>query len=288
MYLNISVNSQAWEMSLGMYFFFVVKNLCLNLTATKEVDASNVKLKSLNISGCNIASQEVNLTYLKNVSMATSTTVIDQHNAIQVTETCPIVDEKISTYYVNHNGGRFYNCHDFVLIVPPGAVLQGDIVEIKATASRFGSSYQLPDGYRPMSNFYWTSANYTFYIPVYLIVGHHASHEASYKLHVMEACSKSLDTTHKDKLPMKELLDGVFFYHNTGYCVVSLTHFCSHCIAASRTNDVSDRFQGFCYIYRMDQLLKVELCLCHANKDCIQVCLKYNTSAICYLYHVGG
>jgi len=41
------------------------------------------------------------------------------------------ISENIHSYYVDHNGGTFYNtAHNFVIIVPPGAVLQGECVQI--------------------------------------------------------------------------------------------------------------------------------------------------------------
>jgi len=132
-------------------------------------------------------------------------TTIESETAIKVTETCPITGECIASYYVDHNGGTFYNtAHNFVIIIPPGAVLQGDCVQINATGSRFGP-YQLPDGYHPISSFFWVSAHYTFKMPVYLILSHHASPRSVSdlrKLHAMEACVENMCTTTEGKLLM--------------------------------------------------------------------------------------
>jgi len=86
-------------------------------------------------------------------------------------------DPAIDSYFVDHNGGTFYNQeHDFAIVVPPNAVSVGDCIEILAFASQFASyeQYEIPDEYRPISSFFWASADYTFKIPVYLIMSHYA------------------------------------------------------------------------------------------------------------------
>ena len=46
-------------------------------------------------------------------------------------EKYPIYTEKIASYCVDHNGGTFYNeDHDFAVVIPPGAVSQGDCVQV--------------------------------------------------------------------------------------------------------------------------------------------------------------
>jgi len=72
---------------------------------------------------------------------------------IKVTEICPISKEDVVSYYVDHKGGSFYHHCNFAIFVPPGAVSQGECVEIQATASHFGP-YHVPDGFYPVSNFF--------------------------------------------------------------------------------------------------------------------------------------
>ena len=197
-----------------------------------------------------------------------------QGNVVRVTESCPITGEDISSYYVDHIGGTFYNtAHNFAIIIPPGAVLQGECVQIQATASRFGP-YQLPDGYYPISSFFWVSAHYTFKIPVYLILSHHASPRNVsdlYKLYVLEACVQNVCTTSEGKLLMNKLLHGVFFDDKIGYCTISTNHFCSQCLAKDDIN-VPDKFLASYFAYGSSGLLNAEVCMCHVNKECIEVC----------------
>ena len=203
---------------------------------------------------------------------------------IKATETCPITGEDISSYYVDHNGGTFYNtAHNFVIIVPPGAVSHGECVQIQATGSRFGP-YELPDGYYPISNFFWVSAHYTFKIPVYLILSHHASPRSVSdlsKLHAMESCTQNMCTTAKGKLVMNKLVDGVFFDNKIGHCMISTKHFCSHCLAKDDSS-VPDKFLASYFKYNSSGLLYAEVCICHANKECIEVC-RYLKSIMYYV-----
>ena len=181
--------------------------------------------------------------------------------------------EDISSYYVDHNGGTFYNiAHNFAIIIPPGAVLQRDCVQIQATASRFGP-YQLPDGYYPISSFFWVSAHYTFKIPVYLILSHYASPRKISDLHklcALEACTQNVYKTGDGKLIMSKFVGGVFFDGRIGYCVISTDHFCSYCLGKDDIH-LPDKFHALYYKYNFEGLLKAEVCMCHANRECIKV-----------------
>jgi len=199
--------------------------------------------------------------------------VQDTGNVITCTELCPIAGEDISSYHTDHYGGTFYNAaHDFAIIIPPGSVLQGDCVQIQANGSRFGP-YQLPDGYHPISSFFWVSAHYTFRTPVYLILSHHASPRSVKDLSslcALEACALNVCTTSEGKLLMNELLDGVFFDDKIQYCVISTNHFCSYCLAK---NDVyiPDKFVASYFRYECRRIIKAEVCMCHANRECLKV-----------------
>ena len=92
---------------------------------------------------------------------------------VRVNEACLIPKEDIITYYADHKGGLFYHHHNFAIFVPPGAVSQGECVEIQATANHYGP-YVIPDGFYPISSFFWLSADYTFKVPVYIVMGHYA------------------------------------------------------------------------------------------------------------------
>lgn len=197
--------------------------------------------------------------------------------AIKTTESCPIINSNdIVSYFVDYDGCTLYNdSHNFVIVVPPGAVLQGECVEIQATASLFGP-YQLPHGYIPISSFFWVSANYTFKKPVYLIFSHHAnftSIDDIYNCCALEACAHDLCVTSDGKLMMNKVLGGTFFDCKIGFCIISTNHFCSYCLAKSDKVVLPDKFYASFYTHVDRGILKAEICMCHVNKDCIEVCL---------------
>ena len=196
-----------------------------------------------------------------------------QNTVIKVTESCPLNTEDIFSYYVDHNGNTFYNKpHNFAFVIPPGAVSQGDCIEIQATASRFGP-FHLPDGCYPISSYFWITANYTFKVPVFLILSHHASFrdvDDVNKVFAMEVCSQNSNKTTEGKLVMNKLLDGVYFDYKIGFCLISTNHFCSYCLGKDDIN-VPNKFYISYYTYNFKGYLKAEICICHVNKECIKV-----------------
>ena len=201
------------------------------------------------------------------------------------TEPCPIFDQTIVSYYVDHDGGTFYNPeHDFGIVVPPGAVLQGECVEIKATASHFGP-YQFPNGYHPVSSFFWASSNYTFKIPVYLIMSHYAvikNIDDIKSLCVLQACTRDLSITDDGNLIMKEVLSGVYFDSETRYCILAIQHFCSFSVQEKSEGRLSKKFKVLCYDYKYnsesnDEQYITEVCFCPNSCDCSKVSSIYVT-----------
>ena len=88
---------------------------------------------------------------LQNISSLQHSPLNIQTNFIAVTEICPVFSNDIISYHVDHRGGAFYNqSHNFAIVIPPGAVAQGDCVEIQGTANYFGP-YVIPDGFCPIS-----------------------------------------------------------------------------------------------------------------------------------------
>ena len=158
-----------------------------------------------------------------------------QANLIKVTETCPISSEDIMSYYADHLGGVFYNHYNnFAIVVPPGAVSQGDCVEIQATANYFGP-YIIPDGFYPISSYYWVSANYEFKAPVYFIMNHYAKIrglEDIKNLHMLHKCAHDPNAMNED-FTISTFPDGVYFDKEIGYCVLATGHFCTYCGAKS-------------------------------------------------------
>ena len=55
-----------------------------------------------------------------------------QTKFIEATETCPFSSKDVISYYVDNLGDVFYNrYHNFAIIIPPGAVSQGECVELQ-------------------------------------------------------------------------------------------------------------------------------------------------------------
>ena len=194
-----------------------------------------------------------------------------QANFIKVSETCPLSNEDVISYYVDYLGGVFYNkYHNFALVIPPGAVLQGDCVEIQATANYFGP-YTIPTGFYPISSYFWVSANYTFKAPVYLIMNHYAkirSLDDVCSLHVLQA------TVHNstEKLIMTSTSNGVYFDNEIRYCVLATDHFCSYCQAKDIKNAPEYLLACYCtFDDPVSGLHIAEVCFCPSNTDCKKV-----------------
>ena len=197
----------------------------------------------------------------------------------RATEKCPKQNKKnIVSYYVNHNGGTFYNQkHDFAIVVPPGAVLQDDgTVEIQATASyKWFKHYQFQDGYFPVSSIFWFSADYEFKIPVYLIMGHYASTQNLKDLCLMQACVRDLTVNNEGKLVMKEVTKGVYVDDKIGYCLFITDHYCSLCLQNDR-KELPNRFSVLFYTYDYENNFIADLCFFPSNSDCREVCVVNN------------
>ena len=213
-----------------------------------------------------------------------------------------------ASYYVDHNGGTFYNQdHDFAIVIPSGAVSQGECVEIKATANPFSLAYQFPEECHPVSSFFWTRSNYTFKLPVYLILSHYAVIKEVRDINslcVLQACMHDLSITNEGKPIMKELVNGVYFDYKIRYCVLTIQHFCS--FSVQDTNEGSKIIQALYYDYKCknedyDYKCKdedtreryiTEICFCPSTCDCRKVTfnfkdIKLKLIAICtYVYSV--
>ena len=196
-----------------------------------------------------------------------------QTNFIKVSETCPLSNEDVISYYVDYLGGVFYNkYHNFALVIPPGAVLLGDCVEIQATANYFGP-YTIPTGFYPISSYFWVSANYTFKAPVYLIMNHYAkirSLDDIYHLHVLQT------TVHNstEKLMMTNTSSGVYFDNEIRFCVLATDHFCSYCQAKDEDIKNAPEYLLACYCTFDDPVSGLhiaEVCFCPSNTDCKKV-----------------
>ena len=190
---------------------------------------------------------------------------------------CPISEEDIISYFVDHAGGVFYNqYHNFTLLVLPGAVSQGDCVEIQTTASHFGP-YKIPDGFYPISSFFWinVNVNYKFAIPVYVIMNHHAKVRNLEDIdHLFVLQTNDVSFVNGKKLSMTVVPKEFKFYfdYEIGYCVLATDHFCSFC-SAKNDKHIPEYLEAHDYYYEdtSDGSYIAEVCFCPSNSECKKV-----------------
>ena len=187
-------------------------------------------------------------------------------------EARPYSGKDIISFNVDHTGGVFHNqfCN-CALVVPPGAVCQGECVEILATASHY-DSFEIPANFCPISSFFWISADYIFQIPVYVIMNHYAKIKSVEDInHLFVLKSPSQPVTSKN--PMLEIVpNGVYFDYTIGYCVLATNHFCSFC-QAKDNKDIPDYFLSLFYKYYdpSKRCHFAEVCFCPSNCECKKV-----------------
>ena len=192
-------------------------------------------------------------------------------NFIEVVETCPLSSKDVISYYVNDLGGVFYNQHhNSVIVIPPGAVLQDNYVEIQASAHHF-NPYLIPDGFYPISSCLWISANYEFKALVYLVLNHYAKIDSLKDISNLHVLKYDHDIMNEN-LMMYEVTDEVYFDLEIGYCVLATKHFCSYCQAKSVKHIPEYLTANYCtYDEFSSGSCIAEVCFCPSNSECIKV-----------------
>lgn len=204
---------------------------------------------------------------------------------IEVVETCPLSSKHVISYYVNSLGGVFYNQnHNFVIVIPPGAVSQEEYVEIQVAAHHF-SPYLIPDGFYPISSCFWISANYKFKALVYLILNHYAKTNSLKDISNLHVLEYRLDCdSRNENLTMCEVNDGVYFDVEIGYCVLATKHFCSYCQAKSVKHIPEYLTANYCtYDEPSSTSYIAEVCFCPSNSECIKVANMLAIIVICIM-----
>ena len=267
--------------------------------------STNLKLKNINVCGRNIrprfnddclfsppsvqdnskrfALQNLYLTqYTLENNFSQVALKVQNNNFIRVKEKCPISSEIIVSYYVDYNGDTLYNKeHDFAILIPPGAISKGECVEIQATATRL-SQYILPNKCRPISNFFWVGACYTFKIPVYLIMSHYGKIRNLEDIDSLCALHSSEPVLASDgNTVLKEIQDGIYFDYEIGYCVLATKHFCSICLVTK--DNLPAWFSAILYTYDDKNGHIAEVCFCPATCECREVC-SYMASVYIRMY----
>lgn len=232
------------------------------------------------------ALQNLYFTQIFSISELDSDQPTNYTKLYEATEPCPVANKSIAAYYVDHNGGTFYNQrHDFAIVIPPGAVSHGECVEIQANASWFNFYnlqgkfffYKIPYGCYPISSFFWLSADYKFKIPVYLILSHYAAIRTPQDikhLSVLHGCIHDPLNSEEELIMMKNVSSGFYFDDKIGYCVVATDHFCSFCMT-NNNKSIPNTFSVMIYTY-YERCHFVEVCFCPAICDCREV------TSICY------
>ena len=300
--LNISYNSLGFTNVLAMAqaFRYHTSLEKLNLSSNNVLSCAcefivdvilsvNQKLSNLNVCGRNIRPRYLNNSLSASNSknnptiftlqalmslQHTSFSLDKQTKFIKVEETCPIPTDDVISYYVDHDGGEFYNqYHNYAVVIPPGAVAKGDCVEVQGTANYFGL-YKMPDRFYPISSHYWVSANYVFKSPVYLIMNHYAkirSVEDIDSLHVLHKCAQDA-TDRNDDLMMSTISNGVYFDNEIRYCVLATDHFCSYCQAKSVKHIPEYLTACYCsYKESSSGSLTAEVSFCPSTSECRKV-----------------
>ena len=210
--------------------------------------------------------------YLSQYMLLKSASSQNKHRCVEVSG-CPIASENVASYQIDHNGASIYDAeHNFALIVPPGVISQGESITMYATTSRFGL-YKLPDGYYPVSSFYWISAGHHYFnSQVYLILNHFAGARNLENMCVAEACD---NCTGEESLVMKETSGQVYFDNDLNYCIIATNHFCSYCVLSNRKGG-DKQFIALYYTYDDDttgscKVHIAEVCFCPFNANCIKV-----------------
>ena len=234
----------------------------------------NTTLVYLNVCGRNIRPRSTFI--LQNLHSLQHSSVDIPTKFVKVTEACPISNEKIMFYYVDHLGSVINNqYHNCIIVIPPGAVSHGVWVEIQVTANYFGP-YIISEGFYPISSYYWVGANYEFKVPVYFIMNHYAkitSLENINKLHVLHKRVQDSDTM-KNDLMMSRITDGVYFDTEIGYCVLATNHFCSYCQAKDVKHIPEYLLACYCtYDESTSGSHVAEVCFCPSNSECKRVTL---------------
>ena len=225
--------------------------------------------------------------YLSQYMLLNSANSQNKHRYVMVTE-CPVAGENVSSYQIDHNGASIYDAeHNFALIIPPGVISQGESITVYATTSRFGT-FKLPDGYYPVSSFYWISAGHHYFnSQVYLILNHFSGARNLESMRVAEACDIN---TGEESLVMKETSGQVYFDSDINYCIIATNHFCSYCVLSKRKGG-DKQFIALYYTYDDDTTGShkahiAEVCFCPFNANCIKVSeitLPLDTKVYCIL-----
>ena len=203
-------------------------------------------------------------------------------------EECPIKNCKPLSQIFDHHGGKLIIAeHDVTITVPELAVPKGEKVEVKAVASLIGP-FKLPEDYVCVSVFVWIGSDYRFKKQVKIRIPHFASignSDDNSDIAVLTANTKDQVPGENGAFILQMHKSECNFEVNAYYCDYFTYHFCSNCLAKSRSiygaivrNLVSffsctRESRTMIYFYVSDNFAPttIELCICYSVKECLEV-----------------
>ena len=195
-------------------------------------------------------------------------------------EKCPLLNYNIYLKNINHNGGTlFIEDHKIQIQIPENAIANGDIVQIQAAASYFGS-YEIPDDYEPISAYLWMTAEYKFKEQVKIVIPHHGavySEDDKTAITIMTASEEDGITIKEGKIVFEMHQDNSYDYEVEGaVCVYKVRHFCSDCVVKNKMKNIPNRILALHFVPQSYEFInnsetQSEICFCYDTAYCKNV-----------------
>ena len=193
---------------------------------------------------------------------------------------CPWSDCNItSSMFEDHGGVLSIKEHAVKVTIPAGAIDEGHIVQIEATASLFGS-FIIPEGYHPISAYVWVGACYEFKKNLKVEIEHDT--DVTEETNLSELCV--LTASEEDKCDgedneivykMREDTCEYQYELNKLTCTLFASHFCPKCLAAKAKAESPKRIIMYHYLpenYKSAYDFVAEICFCCDLQFCKEVC----------------
>ena len=186
-------------------------------------------------------------------------------------EQCPLRECQIVSMVFDHEGGELsVKEHAVKVIIPPGAIDEGFVVQIEVAASLFGS-YKTPKGYHTISPYGWLGASYIFKKKLQVEIEHDV--HVTKKTNLSELC---VLTTHgENKWEMHEDTCEYQYELNNPICTLFVSQFCSKCLAEKGEAKIPKRIIMYFYLpkdYKSAHEFIAEVTFCYALRFCMKVC----------------
>ena len=204
--------------------------------------------------------------YLKNVILITVNIVRAQH--------LPKTNTKIDyeTDMFDERGGIFHSSkHQVTVVVPGGAICEGDLVELK-----FGATLNAPVKFSSnkilISAIYWLCMDTVLQKPLQLFLPHIASIESEEHASHLQF----VKLQHLDFEETMSIVEGGKFPVGESYGSIEINHFCYYCIVVDkldRSKIPSNKYYVAAMVQQQSQLGNWEAHICCIPRlpTCLQV-----------------